>query len=239
MKEELENLVNLQKIDDSLDDLAMELGDLPEQVEKLKSTLEEGSVSIENCQKESKESLAKRWTLELEIDSLNEQLKKYKEQLFLVQTNREYDAINSEIDKVQEKINENETTVLQLYAREEELKELLEEQRKIQATAGEEFKQKYAELQKKLEETDDEKLQMEHQREKLVMKLKKPVFNHYERIRKARDGKGVAYVYSNACGGCYSTIPPQRLVEIENMTDFIFCEACGRILVMDPDRVPE
>lgn len=217
----------------------MELGDLPQQVEKLKKTLEEGGQAIENYQEETKDNLSKRKALELEIDSFNEQLNKYKEQLFLVQTNREYDAINSEIDKVQEKINENETTVLQLYAREEELKELLEEQREVQASASEEYKRKDAELVKKLDETEDEKIQLEHEREKLIRSLKKPVYNHYERIRLARDGKGLAYVYSNACGGCYSTIPPQRLVEIENMTDFIFCETCGRILVIDPDTLAD
>jgi predicted nucleic acid-binding Zn-ribbon protein len=152
-----------------------------------------------------------------------------------VQTNKEYDAISKEIDTVQIEISSRETKVLQLWSREEELKELLEQLHNTQNTSGKEYQEKSVELNKKLAETQGEKLQLEHEREKLVMKLKKPVYNHYERIRKVRDGKGVADVYNGACGGCFSTIPPQRLVEIENMTDFIFCETCGRILVMNSE----
>lgn len=236
MRDELANLVRLQQIDESLMELDLELGDLPEQVENLRKTLEESSRAIEEYEVENRENLTRRNLLEVEIDSLNEQLKKYKEQIFLVQTNREYDAINMEIDKVQESIHENENQVIQLYSREEELKELLDELKNTQVTSGEEYKEKGTELKKKLEETEDEKIYLQNEREKIVVRLKKPVYNHYERIRKARDGKGLAYVYNNACGGCFSTIPPQRLVEIENMTDFIFCETCGRILVMNPDE---
>ena len=235
LREELSNLIQLQQIDDDLMELEVELGDLPQQVEKLHTTLGEGKRAVEEYERESKENVIKRNLLELEIDSLNEQLTKYKEHLFLVQTNREYDAINTEIDTVQEGINERENQVLELYSREEELTELLEELHRTQITASEEFKEKDEELRNKLEETEGEKLHLQHQREKLVVRLKKPVYNHYERIRNARDGKGVTYVYNSACGGCFSTIPPQRLVEIEDMSDFIFCETCGRILVMNPD----
>jgi len=233
LREELGNLIKLQDIDDSLMDLEMELGNLPQSVEELKSTIESGRLSIIAYEKENKENLIRRQQLELEIDTYNEQLNKYKEQLFQVQTNREYDAINSQIDEVQVKINEFENETIQLYSREEELKGLLEELKNTQEVAGKEFVEKDADLKKKLEETEGEKRELVIERKIIVESLKKPVYNHYERIRLARDGKGVAYVYSDACGGCFSTIPPQRLVEIENMTDFIFCETCGRILVME------
>lgn len=233
MRDELGNLIKLQDIDDSLMDLEMELGNLPQSVEELRSTIENGKLSIKTFEKENKENLIRRQQLELEIDSYNEQLKKYKEQLFQVQTNREYDAINSQIDDVQVKINEFENETIQLYSREEELKGLLEELKNTQEVAGREFVEKDADLKKKLEETEGEKRELVLERKIIVESLKKPVYKHYERIRLARDGKGVAYVYSDACGGCFSTIPPQRLVEIENMTDFIFCETCGRILVME------
>ncbi|MFC1563274.1 C4-type zinc ribbon domain-containing protein, partial [candidate division KSB1 bacterium] len=32
-------------------------------------------------------------------------------------------------------------------------------------------------------------------------------------------------------GGCYNSIPPQKLVEIRKMDKVIKCEFCGRILV--------
>jgi len=233
LRNELANLIKLQEIDDNLMDLELELGDLPAKVDELRNLVDSSKQSILDFEKEAKENLLKRQQLELEIDSLNEKLKKYKDQLYQVQTNREYDAINSQIDDVQVRINGYENETIKLYARDEELKILLTELKTTLEKSSKEFAEKEIELNTKLVETEGEKRELELDRKIIVESLKKPVYNHYERIRKARDGKGVAYVYSDACGGCFSTIPPQRLVEIENMTDFIFCETCGRILVID------
>ena len=38
----------------------------------------------------------------------------------------------------------------------------------------------------------------------------------------------------NACGGCFNTITPQRLVEIASNSKLIICEHCGRIII-NPD----
>ena len=37
----------------------------------------------------------------------------------------------------------------------------------------------------------------------------------------------------DACGGCFSAIPPQRQMEIKMHKKVIVCENCGRILVDD------
>ena len=35
----------------------------------------------------------------------------------------------------------------------------------------------------------------------------------------------------DACGGCFSTIPPQRQLDIRLHKKIIVCEACGRIFI--------
>ena len=57
--------------------------------------------------------------------------------------------------------------------------------------------------------------------------------NTYERIRVAKKGMAVAYCNGGVCSGCFSFIPPQKVVEIRNMKRLYHCESCGRILVWD------
>ena len=57
------------------------------------------------------------------------------------------------------------------------------------------------------------------------------MLKRYERIRIAKNGIAVVPITRDACGGCYKTIPPQKIVEIEKLTEIIQCEVCGRILV--------
>ena len=54
----------------------------------------------------------------------------------------------------------------------------------------------------------------------------------YKRIRKnARNGLAVVPIERDACGGCFSKIPPQRQLDIRMHRKVIVCEYCGRILV--------
>jgi predicted nucleic acid-binding Zn-ribbon protein len=48
-----------------------------------------------------------------------------------------------------------------------------------------------------------------------------------------RNGLAVVTVERNACGGCFSAVPPQRQSEIKQAKKIIICEHCGRILVDD------
>ncbi|HPS71838.1 MAG TPA: C4-type zinc ribbon domain-containing protein, partial [Bacteroidales bacterium] len=54
----------------------------------------------------------------------------------------------------------------------------------------------------------------------------------FERIRKgARNGLAIVQIDREACGGCFSMIPPQRQLDIRLHKKIIVCEACGRIFI--------
>ncbi|MDE7072374.1 MAG: hypothetical protein K2O66_03275, partial [Bacteroidales bacterium] len=54
----------------------------------------------------------------------------------------------------------------------------------------------------------------------------------YERIRNnAHNGLAVVCLDRDACGGCFSKIPPQRTIDISMHKKIISCEYCGRFLV--------
>ena len=55
------------------------------------------------------------------------------------------------------------------------------------------------------------------------------------------NGLAVVLVKRGACGGCFSSVPPQRQTDIKDKKKLIVCEHCGRILagVEDPIPAPE
>ena len=63
-------------------------------------------------------------------------------------------------------------------------------------------------------------------------KIEPRLLTAFERIRKnARNGLGIVQIERDACGGCFSTIPPQRQLDIRLHKKIIVCEACGRIFI--------
>ena len=72
-------------------------------------------------------------------------------------------------------------------------------------------------------------LKKSEQAEKIVDKR---LLLAYKRIREnSRNGLAVVSIQRDACGGCFSKIPPQRQLDIKAHKKIIVCEHCGRILI--------
>jgi predicted nucleic acid-binding Zn-ribbon protein len=233
LQEELSLLVELQNIDDQLRDLELERGDLPQEVDRLKKLTSELEEFLLEKQAEKAKLQSEVRAIQGVVEMAKARLVKYQNQLYSVTTNREYDAITQQTDACKAEITEGENRILELMTNEANLTNLIDEKSKALEKCKAELEAKGAELLQKLKETEDEELELRHEREKIVVRIKKPIYAHYERIRLAKDGTGVAQVINGACSGCSIMIPPQRIVEIRNMEDFILCENCGRILVSD------
>jgi uncharacterized protein len=228
--DELQLLVRLQQIDNQLMDLEAEKGDLPEQIGNLSREIARNTGSIKEAEKSLIELASLKLHEEANIESAKERLKKSQNSLYAVKTTREYDAISSEIEQAKHIILESEKQLVEFLTREESLRSLLETNHSKLNVIEEDFTDKQSEMHERMEVSQDEELRLQHEREKIVVRLKKPVYAHYERIRKIRDGVGVSHLAEGACSYCYSMVPPQRQVEVRRMDDLILCEVCGCIL---------
>ena len=232
MRDQLEFLIQLQEIDNQLLELRQERGNLPETVERLRAEIEETTRQLDVRREEQLNAGTERRRIENEVELAKVRLKKYQEQLFKVTTNREYDAISAEIEAAKSVISNGETRMIELLSRDDELTGAIAALETHLEKIREEFEVRDAELQEKIAETSELETGLLIHRGKIVEQLAKPIYAHYERIHIAKeDGMGVARIYLGACGGCFAAIPPQKLMEIAAMGDFILCETCGRILV--------
>ncbi len=91
------------------------------------------------------------------------------------------------------------------------------------------------EYEKELDEishlTEKEEQKLFKERDKIAEQIEPRIFRQYERIKKAKEGIAVAQIKRSSCGGCFSAIPPQKIVEIRESNRLHTCENCGRILV--------
>ena len=86
-------------------------------------------------------------------------------------------------------------------------------------------------LQAKINESSEEENILMQEKNIVEQSLSKRNLSTYSRIRGAKNGIAVAYCNGGICSGCFSFIPPQKVVEIKNMKNIFTCESCGRILV--------
>ena len=106
------NLVELQEIDCRLYEINELKGDLPEKVLD-----QENELNVYKNENETKDARVQEIEHtsrkhNAEVEDFNVKLTKYKDQLYLVTSNKEYDALNTEIDSMKKAISESETIVL-------------------------------------------------------------------------------------------------------------------------------
>ena len=125
MNETLEQLIKLQGIDHRLLEIMDIMGDLPSKVE----VQEEEVTSLESDNKGKRKRISEiekeMRHYEREIDGMNTKMAKYKDQLYLVKSNKEYDSLNHEIDHMKTAISKAETQFLNLTEEKESLDETI------------------------------------------------------------------------------------------------------------------
>lgn len=231
MQKTLNALIELQKVDNRLDELMEERGDLPQIVNELKEKLKSVNDKHEAYEAEVKAAKARIMELELLIAESKEKLDKYNNQLYQVKTNKEYDAITTEIETVQEAQKGYENEIKTVNAQIEEKGSVISELETELSRIEKELAENQVELDASMEKTAEEEGNLNKNRKKIIKDLSQQVLKTYETIRQAREGKGIAMVVNGTCGGCFSYIPPQKIVEVRKMKKIFECEACGRILI--------
>ena len=231
MQKTLNSFIELQEIDLKLDRLNEERGDLPEIVENLKIKLEKNEEALIEQKATLKKLKSEEKKLELDVESARSMLKKYEEQLYQVKTNKEYDAIAQETETTKNSINESENRLLEIIDSMEKLDASINELKKNRQSSKKELNESEEDLQAKINESSEEENILMQEKNIVRQNLTKHNLTTYERIRGAKNGIAVAHCNGGICSGCFSFIPPQKVVEIKNMKKIYTCEYCGRFLV--------
>jgi len=232
VEEKLIAVLSLQKIDSKIDEIQTLKGELPMEVKDLEDEIEGLQTRINNIDAEI-DSINK--FIDAKTDAKKEAqglITKYEKQQDNVKNNREFEAINKEMEMQELEVKLNEKHIKDANI---ELKE-----RSVQRTKTEEkinslqeaLKVKKSELEKIIAETEKEEKQLAGKSEAAKEKVDARLLSAYERIRRSyKNGLAVVSIVRDSCGGCFNIIPPQRQSEIRQHKKIIVCEHCGRVLV--------
>ncbi|MGH8015375.1 MAG: zinc ribbon domain-containing protein, partial [Candidatus Zixiibacteriota bacterium] len=111
---ELEQLMQLQVIDYDLGELERSKEYLPDMMENLNREIGEAKTKYEETRKSLEESKLKQHQLELEVKTKQQELEKYQQQMMSIKTNKEYDALVAQIDKIKGDIDVAETEIINI-----------------------------------------------------------------------------------------------------------------------------
>ena len=232
VEDKLKALHQLQVIDSEIDKIRTVRGELPLEVQDLEDVVQGLETRINKINEditEREEFISGR---KIAIDESKALVKKYTKQLDSIKNNREYDSLNKEIEFQNLEVELAEKKIRDAQAKIEFHNESKTATQETINERNEILEEKRKELDTIVASTEKEEkglLKKSGEAEKVVDER---LLSAYKRIRgAARNGLAVVSVERDACGGCFSKIPPQRQLDIKAHKKVIVCEHCGRILV--------
>ena len=230
MQEVFNKLKTLQEVLLKEFDIEAELEEIPIELEGLKRKFQR----VERTIKENEKNIESHDNRLLQLKKVKEELKlnqqKYEGQISLIKTQREYEAITSEIAQIKEKLEVIEDEEMNALQETEEMKKAIEEQNELHEQLKATISEKEKEVNKLLNEKQKELDKCLKEKDKISSGLDEEIIYKFEKIVKKKDGIGIVSIRRGVCMGCNMILPPQFINDVRRESEIIFCPNCSRIL---------
>lgn len=231
MSHPLESIYALQKRDRKLIKMMRELRDIPQRRKEIEAQLEGSKQKLEVALDSQKHTEARLKELELEVESLKEQVIKYKQQQMEAKTNDQYRAFVKEIGTVEAEIKELEEKELLLMEDLEKGRGIVEECEKRLLREKEGISDELEELDERSEALTERLEKMKADRARAAAECDKSLLQKYMRILNNKRDMAVTLVEPGGyCSGCHMKLPPQVIHDAHNPQKVVSCNFCGRIV---------
>jgi predicted nucleic acid-binding Zn-ribbon protein len=230
---ELDQLLQLQVIDYDLGELERSKEYLPDMMNNLNREINEAKSKYDETKKSIEDAKLRQGQLELDVKSKQQDLEKYQQQMMSIKTNKEYDALVAQIDKIKGDIDIAETEIINIIDQLKQLENHFGDYKKQLDDIESNNKKQLGILQEKIDSIGDKIAAKDKERQAVLGAVPRPVLSVYERVRRGKGGDVVVAVKRRACGACYKALTPKKAQEIKGGGKIFTCDYCGRILFWD------
>ncbi len=231
IQQEIHLLIEIAKIDAELNTCRNESAVLPGKIEKIDRNIKASETAVTEAETHLEEIQKEKRSLETGLEDSSEKITKLKVQLMTVKNNKEYTAMNHEIEHFKKSIDEKEERLLILM---DELDQQVGQTGDFRTVKDEEKNVLVAEKEKleaRLTEIAAQMKRLEADKPRVLSQLDPQRKKRYDRVLAKLHDYAVTHIVDEVCQGCFSRIPPQFVLEVKKNDQIITCQACGRILV--------
>jgi len=229
-KEDLEKLIELQKIDSQIIKLEKKLEEIPQEIQRLEEIAQTRLRKIEHIDFQIEELAQKRKQLEEVINEGYKRIEEAKKKKAKAKSLEDYKAAiklkaeaEKEIIKATKEIENLIKELNALFRERERMEESVKEfEKKIERKKTEIIRTEKA-LKKKLEELGG-------YRQKLISEISPEVVEFYEEKKYEFGGNVFVPAHNKTCSGCLMQIPSAQYSKLLKGEGLVYCPNCGRIL---------
>ena len=239
MSPDLQHLIDLQRLESTIADARSRIAAHPQRLADADARLALATQALDSARQRLKDSQEARRALEKDAAVYQGRLTKFKGQLASVKTNREYQAMQHEIETAQKDLGVAEEKVLERMMEADGLAGDIKQAETSFATHRAEVEAEKKLLQDELASVEASLKAASEARAALLKNLEPRLVATFEQVARVRKGVAVTTATRDGlCSVCHVRLRPQVFQLVRQNDGIIQCDSCQRILYYIPPPPP-
>lgn len=230
MLKTLQDLLQLQEIDRRAIHLRKDLEDIPARKERTRLRLQDREEAFQKAEAAWKHESLEIKKIELDIDTVKETVRRYRQQQFEVKTNDGYRTLLHEIETASTAIRSLEDSALERMESAEQFKAVMTRARQEVDDERIRVERECADMDQRSDALRQELAGIEADRLGRIVGVDPQMLAKYERHLKHVGDAAIVPVDHGTCGGCHMKLPPQVIHDTRRADAITACTFCGRML---------
>ena len=238
MSPDLEHLIELQNLESAIEESRRRIAGHPQRVADAEARVAHAKEDVDAARQRLKASQEARREQEKEAATYQSRLSKFKDQLSAVKTNREYQAMQKEMEVAQAELRGVEDRELEIMVDADALAAAVNTSEAAFAARQKEVEAEKKDLAEALALTEKSLRDATAARETLVRELEPRLVTLFETLARQRKGIGVCDARDGLCSVCHVRLRPHVYQQVRANNSIIQCDSCQRILYFIPPPPP-
>lgn len=239
MSPDLQRLIKLQQLESTLADARATIAAHPQRLADADARLNESKQALETAKGRLKDNQEARRNLEKDVAVYQGRLTKFKDQLSLVKTNKEYQAMQHEIATAQSDLGGVEEKVLERMLEADTITADVKRAEAALVVRQKEIDAEKKEMTAELASVEASLKEATEGRVELLKNLEPRLIAIFEQVARVRKGVAISMATRDGlCSVCHVRMRPPVFQQVRQNDNIIQCESCQRILYWIPPPPP-
>jgi predicted nucleic acid-binding Zn-ribbon protein len=239
MSPDLERLIQLQHFETRIEESKRTIAAHPERLAAADARLNAARQVVDSAKQRLKDSNDARRALEKDAALYQGRLTKFKDQLSAVKTNREYQAMQHEIETAQQELGAAEEKVLERMMEGDVFTADVKQAEAAFAAQQKEIEAEKNALAEELVATKQALEEATAKRAAVVKELDARLVVLFEQVSRMRKGVAICTATRDGlCSVCHVRLRPHVFQQVRHNDSIIQCDSCNRILYYVPPPAP-
>jgi predicted nucleic acid-binding Zn-ribbon protein len=239
MHSDLQNLIRLQKLDLAADEARRIVGSAPDRIAALDALLHAAQDALASGRARKAENEEERRAVEKDRAAIRARRSKYQDQTMEVKTNREFHAIQKEIEAADHEIARLDDRDLELMVAADDIAAAIKAAETGLKQADKDIAAERSAIEAQVESAKSSLESLASERSTVAGALPPDVLNLFEGLSRTRKGIATAEAKDGLCTACNVRIRVQTAGLVRRNDSIIQCESCKRILYYVPPPSPQ